>query len=105
MEAEQAGGPIEIPKTSLPPMVSPFCEHGIVWQANCSHCDCERIEKAIKKNSVVMDDAYWHRRWAGDAMNGLRAKDDQAHSIDIVDCAIRDADAMQKAYKERDENN
>lgn len=80
----------------------------------------ELLKSSVSGLSILADkidkqksDAYWHRRWAGDAMKALisspvksalynEAGEMSAHT-DLINKCIGWADLMQKAYKEREE--
>ncbi len=64
------------------------------------------VEASERKKEVEANDAYWLRRWAGDALNGLLAN--SALAGVKVESFINDsktiADGMLKAFKDREKS-
>ncbi len=65
------------------------------------------FEDQLRKEIQEGKDAYWHRMWAGFSLAGNEANL-TANGWDcekLVRTSIKRADAMQKAYKERENEN
>lgn len=56
-------------------------------------------------NKIIRDDgdAYWLRRWAGDALQGLSTREETNTALDVKN-AIEAAEAMLKAFKDREKS-
>ena len=77
----------------------------------------EKIIRILNEDKQQKNDDYWHRRWAGDAMKGLmsnpshtktiyEAAKETGESVPVVmaGLALESANAMLKAYKEREDH-